>query len=107
MTEEEFDALNDIPRIRQLILELRTTQPDTTLCNMAADALEELTETDKDNLTAEDAAYLLGVLTKLVDSIEQNVDGDHNDHVHPDLWDDYGIAIDTLRDYGAYPPRQF
>ena len=73
MTEEEFDALNDIPHARQLILELRTCQPDTTMCNAAADLIEEMTEEIE---RAEiDQAALQRAITALIKISEPRVGG--------------------------------
>ena len=73
MTEEEFDALNDIPHARQLILELRTCQPDATMCNVAADLIEEMTEEIE---RAEiDQAALQRAITALIKISEPRVGG--------------------------------
>lgn len=58
-------------------------------------------------LDAEDAVLLLDALDAIVDSIDQHVSGDFSDDIDQSLWDDYGRAIDTLRDYGRRPPRRF
>lgn len=63
--------------------------------------------TPAEEMTGDDAAYLLDALEAFVYSVEENVSGDFSDDIDQSLWDDYGKALDVLREYGMRPPRQF
>ena len=54
-----------------------------------------------------DAVRLLDALDAIVDSIDQHVSGEFSDAVDPSLWDDFGKAMDVLRDFNRRPPRRF
>lgn len=56
-------------------------------------------------LTSEDAAYLLDALDKIVEAVDQYVDEDGRPH--PYIWDEFGKAMDVLREYGLRAPRRW
>lgn len=58
----------------------------------------------EDELTGDDARELLAVLDNLVTSIDENVSGDFSEDIDQSLWDDYGKALNVLRDYGIREP---
>lgn len=59
---------------------------------------------NEDELTGDDARELLAVLDNLVTSIDENVSGDFSEDIDQSLWDDYGKALNVLRDYGIREP---
>ena len=63
--------------------------------------------TPPEEMTGDDAAYLLGALDAFVYSVEENVSGDFSRDIDQSLWDDYGKALNVLREYGMRPPPQF
>jgi len=60
-----------------------------------------------EKLTHEDAVHILDAFEAFVYSVEQNVTGDFSPDIDQSLWDDYGKALDVLRDYSMRPPRKF
>ena len=54
----------------------------------------------QDELTGDDALEVLAALDNLVTSIDENVSGDFSEDIDQSLWDDYGKALNVLRDYG-------
>lgn len=58
----------------------------------------------EEELTGDDARELLAVLDNLVTSIDDNVSGDFSEDIDQSLWDDYGRALNVLRDYGIREP---
>ena len=60
----------------------------------------------KDELTADDAREVLAALDNLLTSIDENVSGDFSEDIDQSLWDDYGKALDVLRDYGIREPAK-
>jgi hypothetical protein len=54
----------------------------------------------EDELTGDDAREVLAALDNLVTSIDENVSGDFSEDIDQSLWDDYGKALNVLRDYG-------
>ena len=63
--------------------------------------------TQPEEMTGDDAAYLLEKLDELVEAVEQYVDPDPNRHVDDNLWDDWGKAYNVLREYGLRPPAKY
>jgi hypothetical protein len=60
----------------------------------------------KDELTGDDAREVLTALDNLLTSIDDNVSGDFSEDIDQSLWDDYGKALDVLRDYGIREPAK-
>ena len=58
----------------------------------------------EDELTGDDAREVLAALDNLVTSIDENVSGDFSEDIDQSLWDDYGKALNVLRDYGIREP---
>lgn len=58
----------------------------------------------QDELTGDDAREVLAALDNLVTSIDENVSGDFSEDIDQSLWDDYGKALNVLRDYGIREP---
>ena len=58
----------------------------------------------QDELTGDDAREALAALDNLVTSIDENVSGDFSEDIDQSLWDDYGKALNVLRDYGIREP---
>lgn len=65
------------------------------------DILQSMHLEDPDRLTGDDAAEVLGAFDRFVYSVEDNVSGDFSRDIDQSLWDDYGKALDVLRDYGV------
>lgn len=61
---------------------------------------------ESEPLTMDDAVHLLDALDKIVEAIDQYVDGDSRD-IHHYFWDEFGKAYDVLREYGLRPARRF
>ena len=57
-----------------------------------------------EELTGDDAREVLAALDNLVTSIDENVSGDFSEDIDQSLWDDYGKALNVLRDYGIREP---
>jgi len=60
----------------------------------------------KEELTGDDAREVLAALDNLLTSIDENVSGDFSEDIDQSLWDDYGKALDVLRDYGIREPAK-
>jgi hypothetical protein len=60
----------------------------------------------KEELTGDDAREVLAALNNLLTSIDENVSGDFSEDIDQSLWDDYGKALDVLRDYGIREPAK-
>ena len=54
----------------------------------------------QDEVTGDDSREVLAALDNLVTSIDENVSGDFSEDIDQSLWDDYGKALNVLRDYG-------
>ncbi len=63
--------------------------------------------TQPEEMTGEDAAYLLEALDVIVEAVEQYVDPDPNRHVEDSLWDDWAKAYNVLREYGLRAPAKY
>jgi hypothetical protein len=59
-----------------------------------------------EELTGDDAREVLAALDNLLTSIDENVSGDFSPDIDQSLWDDYGKALDVLRDYGIREPAK-
>jgi len=57
-------------------------------------------------LTGDDAREVLSALDNFVTSVDENVSGDFSEDIDQSLWDDYGKALDVLRDYGIREPAK-
>lgn len=95
---ENLNALRMLePSLRELV---RICVDSGLKCTALTEVIELIGFEGEDELTGDDARELLAVLDNLVTSIDENVSGDFSEDIDQSLWDDYGKALNVLRDYG-------